>query len=141
MLEYKIQIKLLVLNLWGLVCCVTVQVRWWWCVFRPRSIEAQYHKLQYSAVCRHNTTLLGWWHNTHITRKLLIQVNLTKITVPIIFTYIPCISILSELYLPTDAQLNCLKKHFQIYIKIDIKTAPKYFGVISIIRERTIWSC
>jgi hypothetical protein len=26
-------------------------------------------------------------------------------------------------YLPTDAQLNCLKNNFKIYIKIDIKTA------------------
>jgi hypothetical protein len=27
-------------------------------------------------------------------------------------------------HLPTDAQLNCLKNNFKIYIKIDIKTAP-----------------
>jgi hypothetical protein len=39
-------------------------------------------------------------------------------------------------YLPTDAQLNCLKNDFKIYIEIDIKTAPKCFGVITIIRER-----
>jgi hypothetical protein len=26
-------------------------------------------------------------------------------------------------HLPTDAQLNCLKNNFKIYIKIDIKTA------------------
>jgi hypothetical protein len=44
-------------------------------------------------------------------------------------------------YLPTDAQLNCLKNNFKIYIKIDIKTAPTYFGVITIIRGRTIRSC
>jgi hypothetical protein len=37
---------------------------------------------------------------------------------------------------PTDAQLNCLKNNFKIYIKIDIKTAPTCFGVITIIRER-----
>jgi hypothetical protein len=30
-------------------------------------------------------------------------------------------------YLPTDAQLNCLKNNFKIYIKIDIKTAPTFF--------------
>jgi hypothetical protein len=35
---------------------------------------------------------------------------------------------------PTDAQENCFKKN----IKIDIKTAPTCFGVITIIRERTI---
>jgi hypothetical protein len=39
---------------------------------------------------------------------------------------------------PTDAQLNCLKNNFKIYIKIDMKTAPTCFGVITIIRERTI---
>jgi hypothetical protein len=27
-------------------------------------------------------------------------------------------------YSPTDAQLNCLKNNFKIYIKADIKTAP-----------------
>jgi hypothetical protein len=35
---------------------------------------------------------------------------------------------------PTDAQKNCFKKS----IKICIKTAPTYFGVITIIRERII---
>jgi hypothetical protein len=39
---------------------------------------------------------------------------------------------------PTDAQVNCLKNNFKIYIKIDIKTAPTCFGVITIIRERII---
>ena len=36
--------------------------------------------------------------------------------------------------LPTDAQGNCLKTSIKIYIK----TAPTCFGVITIIRERTI---
>jgi hypothetical protein len=35
---------------------------------------------------------------------------------------------------PTDAQENCFKRSVKIYIK----TAPTYFGVITIIRERTI---
>ena len=36
-------------------------------------------------------------------------------------TYIRCILILSNfICLPTDAQLNCLKNNFKIYIKIDI---------------------
>jgi hypothetical protein len=35
---------------------------------------------------------------------------------------------------PTDAQENCFKKIITIYIK----TAPTRFGVITIIRERTI---
>jgi len=42
--------------------------------------------------------------------------------------------------LPTDEQLNCLKK-YKIYIKIDIKTVPTCFDLITIIRERTIPSC
>jgi hypothetical protein len=43
------------------------------------------------------------------------------------------------LHLPNDAQLNCLKNNFKIYIKIDIKTAP-CLGVIAIIREGIIRS-
>jgi hypothetical protein len=35
---------------------------------------------------------------------------------------------------PTDAQENCFKWSIKIYIK----TASTYFGVITIIRERTI---
>jgi hypothetical protein len=58
-----------------------------------------------------------------------------------IFTHIPYIMILSNFYSPTDTQLNCLKSNFKIYIKIDIKTAPTCFGVITIIRERIICSC
>jgi hypothetical protein len=38
------------------------------------------------------------------------------------------LDIIKVLYLPTDAQENCLKNNFKIYIKIDIKTAPTYFG-------------
>ena len=57
-------------------------------------------------------------------------------------TYIPCILILSKLIcLPTDALLNCRKNNFKIYLKIDVKTAATCFGVITIIRERTIRSC
>jgi hypothetical protein len=32
---------------------------------------------------------------------------------------------------PTDAQVNCLKNNFKIYIKIDIKTAPTCFGAVT----------
>jgi hypothetical protein len=32
---------------------------------------------------------------------------------------------------PTDAQVNCLKNNFKIYIKIDIKTAPTRFGAVT----------
>ena len=61
----------------------------------------------------------------------------------LIFIYIPCILILSKFffYLPTDAQVKCLKNNFKIYIKIDIKTAPTCFGAITIIRERIIRGC
>ena len=60
----------------------------------------------------------------------------------IVFTYILCLLILSKfICLPTDAQLNCLKNNFKIYIKIDIKTARTCFSVITIIREHTIRSC
>jgi hypothetical protein len=38
-------------------------------------------------------------------------------------------------YLPSDAQLNCLKINFKIYFKIDTKTALTCFGVIAIIRD------
>jgi hypothetical protein len=44
-------------------------------------------------------------------------------------------------YSPTDAQANCLKNNFKIYIKIDIKTAPTCFCAIAIIRERIIRAC
>jgi hypothetical protein len=43
----------------------------------------------------------------------------------------------SSLYLPTDTRLNLLKNNFKIYIKIDIKTALTYFGVITIIMGGT----
>jgi len=32
---------------------------------------------------------------------------------------------------PTDAQVNCPKNNFKIYIKIDIKTAPTCFGAVT----------
>ena len=39
--------------------------------------------------------------------------------------------------LPTDAQENCFKRSIKIYIK----TAPTCFGVITIIKGRTIPAC
>ena len=40
-----------------------------------------------------------------------------------------------------SAYLSCLKDNFKFFIKIDIKTAPKFFGVITIVRKRnySIW--
>ena len=32
---------------------------------------------------------------------------------------------------PTDAQVNCLKNNYKIYIKIDIKTARTIFGAVT----------
>jgi hypothetical protein len=40
-------------------------------------------------------------------------------------------------YLPTDAQEKCFKRNIKIYIK----TAPTWFGLITIIRECTIQAC
>jgi hypothetical protein len=40
-------------------------------------------------------------------------------------------------YLPTDAQENFVKKNIKIYIKI----AATYFGLITIIRERISRAC
>ena len=44
------------------------------------------------------------------------------------------LDIIRVLYLPTDAQENCFKQNIKIYIK----TALICFGLITIIRERTI---
>jgi hypothetical protein len=38
------------------------------------------------------------------------------------------LDIIKVFYSPTDAQVNCLKNNFKIYIKIDIKTARTCFG-------------
>jgi hypothetical protein len=38
--------------------------------------------------------------------------------------------IIKVFYSPSDAQVNCLQTNFKIYIKIDIKTAPTYFGAV-----------
>jgi hypothetical protein len=46
-------------------------------------------------------------------------------------------TIIKVFYLPTDAQQNCFKKSIKIYIK----TAPTYFGAITIIRERINGAC
>jgi len=42
-----------------------------------------------------------------------------------------------KVLLPTDAQDNFFKRSIKVYIK----TAPTCFGVITIIRERTLWAC
>jgi len=47
------------------------------------------------------------------------------------------LDIIKVFFLPTDAQVNC----FESSIKIYIKTARKYFGVITIIRGHTKWAC
>jgi len=41
------------------------------------------------------------------------------------------VEIIKEFYSPTDAQVNCLKNYFKIYIKIDTKTAPTCFGTVT----------
>jgi hypothetical protein len=47
------------------------------------------------------------------------------------FLHIPCTLILSKLFSPTDAQVNCLTNNFKIYIRIDIKTAPTCFDAVT----------
>jgi hypothetical protein len=41
------------------------------------------------------------------------------------------LDIIKVFYSPTDAQVNCLKNNFKIYIKIDIETAPKCFSAVT----------
>jgi hypothetical protein len=51
----------------------------------------------------------------------------------VIFFYINAVhlDIIKVFYPPTDAQVNCLKNNFKIYIKIDTETAPKCFGAVT----------
>jgi len=41
------------------------------------------------------------------------------------------LDIIKDFYSPTDAQVNCLKNNFKIYIKINVKTAPTCFGAVT----------
>jgi len=55
------------------------------------------------------------------------------------FTFVPCILVLSKFfYSPTDAQVNCLKNNFKIYINIDIKAAPTCFGAVTPLSGRAL---
>ena len=47
------------------------------------------------------------------------------------YNYTPKLIIPGFFYSPNDAQVNCLKNHFKIYIKINIKTAPTCFGAVT----------
>jgi hypothetical protein len=51
------------------------------------------------------------------------------------------IDIAKDFYSPPDAQVNCLKNNFNVYIKIDTKPTPTCFGAITIISERNIRAC
>jgi len=62
------------------------------------------------------------------------EINKTQITDRAILAKHLCYV---KVLLPTDAQENCFKRSLKIYIK----TAPTCFGVITIIRECTIWVC
>ena len=71
------------------------------------------------------------------------HVDITSLYVRNIVCILYWLYINSKVYFffsPTDAQVNCLKNNFKIYIKIDIKTAPTCFGATTIIRERIIRS-
>jgi hypothetical protein len=39
--------------------------------------------------------------------------------------------IIKVFFSPTDAQANCLKNNFKIYIRIDIQTAPTCFSAVT----------
>ena len=41
------------------------------------------------------------------------------------------LNIIEVFYSRTDAKVNCLQSNFKIYIKIEIKTAPKCFGAVT----------
>jgi len=67
--------------------------------------------------------------NIHISKHNGKNTTEKEKRLSVLFTYIPCILILSKFfYSPTDAQVNCLKSNFKIYIKIYNKTSPTYFG-------------
>jgi hypothetical protein len=96
--------------------------------------------LNYTLVRPNNIT-----HLSRITLRLLIPIswhatngNLQHCASVTFFLISHIIILLRIFYSPTDAQVNCLKNNFQIYIKIDIKTAPTCFDAITIIRERII---
>jgi len=38
------------------------------------------------------------------------------------------VSFFKVFYLPTDAQVNCLKNNSKVYIKINIESTPTCFG-------------
>jgi hypothetical protein len=59
------------------------------------------------------------------------------------YTYVMTVPVnaskrLSKFYLPIDAQLNCLKNNFKIYIKIDIKTAPTSYLLFQLMHFTTL---
>jgi hypothetical protein len=65
------------------------------------------------------------------TKQKILRAFLNKCT---FFSQSNSASSYYQVLLPTDAQGNCFKRN----IKINFKTAPTCFGVITIIRERVI---
>ena len=86
---------------------------------------------------RHNCSPAASFANCVMTLYLL-KVHLQTF-LSIIFTFVPCILLLSSFLLQSDAQENCFQSSIKICIKI--KIAPTCFGVITIIREHTKWAC
>ena len=74
-----------------------------------------------------------WKHSvTELNEQLQESIccEITVNTVTLIFTFVPCVLVLSKiLYSPTDALVSCLKNNIKIYIKIYITTAATCFGV------------
>jgi len=93
---------------------------------------------------RQNLLFYWVWHftsiNTSTFRLCLIKLLLCLQQCKLLLTLEPCNLLLSKFFLlPTDARENCFQRRIKIYIKI--KIAPTCFGVITIMRERTVWAC
>jgi hypothetical protein len=64
-------------------------------------------------------------------RQLTNTNNSLLLLLVLVFVDIKNTRLCKFLYSPTDAQLNCLKNNFKIYVKIDIKTAPTCFSSVT----------
>jgi len=60
------------------------------------------------------------------------------VTLPLSFTFVACILLCQSFFYRQLMHKTIVLKNT---IKIYIKTSPTCFGVITIIRERTVWAC
>jgi hypothetical protein len=68
---------------------------------------------------------------------ILVTTNLFEVVDSFFYSRSVHLETIKVFYLSTDAQENCYKMNIEIYIK----TALTCFGLITIIRERTIRAC